>query len=411
LKKLAHGTRLPWAAGKLLSAERWKTYRAQLIAESLKHDIPPADYYLPADFPLILDRKEWLSLAKAAEKLTAEVLAAERELIGRIDLHARLGLPASIRQVLQRWDADCMPSNAARYMRFDFHLTPEGWRISEVNADTLGGFNVASLFTELMAPHYAEYAAPPNPVKAHAEAVRRVVDLKALVAIVRRTVHARDCEAKYLAAELRSKGLGAVIVSPGEVRWKSNRAHIVHAGANQQAGLLIRFLDAEWLPKLRPGSTWKEWFSGSWTPMSNPGTSILIQSKRFPLVWNELRTPVPTWRAMIPETICPSESASTAGADWVLKPVFGRVGTGVMIRGISSGRGYQLVEREAKRNPNSWVAQRRFEMMPLLTPRGIRHVCLGIFTVDGKAAGAYGRLSKTALVDRNAQDIAVLLSG
>ncbi len=410
MKRPSQGAKSPWWAGQPLAEKDWALYGEQLAAESAKSDIPPQDYYLPADFPLVLDEAEWRSLARTAEKLTSEALAAEAELIGRTDLHERLGVPASIREVLRGGEAGRARTGAARYMRFDFHWTREGWRVSEVNADTLGGFNVASLFTELMAPHYAEFAAPPNPVRAHAEAVGRAAGRKGLVAIVRRTVHARDCEAKYLATELRNLGLRALIVSPRAVRWRSNLAYITQAEANQQAALLIRFLDAEWLPKLRPGSQWKEWFSESRTPMSNPGTSILIQSKRFPLVWNELRTAVPTWQEMIPETVCPGESPGRTGADWVLKPVFGRVGTGVMIRGISSGRGYRRVQREAKRNPNRWVAQRRFEMLPLVTPRGLRHVCLGIFTVDGKAAGAYGRLSKTALVDRSAQDVVVLLA-
>jgi uncharacterized circularly permuted ATP-grasp superfamily protein len=136
---------------------------------------------------------------------------------------------------------------------------------------------------------------------------------------------------------------------------------------------------------------------------------MLIQSKRFPLVWDDLETPVPTWRAMIPETRCPSELKRLAEAEWVLKPVFGRVGRGVAIGGISSGRAYQNAVREARKHPNEWVAQRRFEMVPVETARGRRHVCLGIFTVDGKAAGAYGRSAEKALVDLKAQDITVLL--
>jgi hypothetical protein len=174
---------------------------------------------------------------------------------------------------------------------------------------------------------------------------------------------------------------------------------------------LIRFLDAEWLPKLRPGSEWKRWFTGSRTPISNPGTSMLIQSKRFPLVWEELETEVPTWRAMIPETRSPSEVSESAERDWVLKSVFGRVGMGVAIAGIKSGLKYRDAARKARKNPEGWAAQRRFEMEPVETASGARHVCLGIFTVDGKAAGAFGRLSKTALVGPSAQDVAVLLRG
>jgi glutathionylspermidine synthase len=412
LSKSAHHAKLPWTAGNPLTATEWSAYRSRLASESLRHDIPSADYYLPLDFPLVLERKEWQRLATIAEKLTSEVLAAERELFLRNDLHKRLGLPASIREVLRtakEGGEDAKRFGAARYMRFDFHLTSEGLRISEVNADTLGGFNVASLFTELMAPYYSRYSRSPDPVLAHAKAVRQAVGAGGLVAIVRRTVHARDCEAKYMAAELRKQGLKSVIVSPGDLTWRSGRAWIARGRARGAPDLLIRFLDAEWLPKLRPGSLWKRWFRGSETVMSNPGASILIQSKRLPVLWDELKTPMPTWRAVIPETRCPGELQDARQGEWVLKPVFGRVGREVAIRGISSRRGYKEAVRQAKRHPYEWVAQRRFEMLPIETARGRRHICLGVFTVDGKAAGAYGRIAKTALIGLDAKDVVVLL--
>lgn len=403
---------MSWVAGNSLSPQEWKAYGARLASESLKHAIPAADYYPPVDFPLILDRSHWQRLATIAEKLTAEVLRAERELVERIDLHQRLGLPASIREVFReggRGGSKSEPNGAARYMRFDFHITSQGLRISEVNADTLGGFNVASLFTDLMAPYYPRYSRPPDPVRAHAMAARRAVGDGALVAIVRRTVHARDCEAKYLASGLSKQGLRGVIVSPGDLTWKSNRALLTEGNANETPDLLIRFLDAEWLPKLRPGSLWRRWFRRSLTAMSNPGTSILIQSKRLPLVWDDLKTPMPTWRAMIPETRCPSALQNIREGEWVLKPVFGRVGRGVAIRGVNTAGEYKEAGRQAQRHPFGWVAQRRFEMLPIETARGPRHICLGIFTVDGKAAGIYGRTAKRALIGQDAKDTVVLL--
>jgi glutathionylspermidine synthase len=412
LSKSAHCAKLPWTAGNPLTAKEWSAYRSQLASESLKHDIPPADYYLPLDFPLVLPHKEWQRLAVIAEKLTSEVLAAERELVLRTDLHKRLGLPASIRDVLgtaKEGGAEDERFGAARYMRFDFHLTSEGLRISEVNADTLGGFNVASLFTELMATYYSPHSRSPDPVLAHAKAVRQAVGVGGLVAIVRRTVHARDCEAKYMAAELRKQGLQSVIVSPGDLTWRSSRAWITRGDVRGAPDLLIRFLDAEWLPKLRPGSLWKRWFRGSQTIMSNPGTSILIQSKRLPVVWDELKTAMPTWRSMIPKTRCPSELRDMREDEWVLKSAFGRVGRGVAIKGISSGRGYKEAARQARRHPYAWVAQRRFEMLPIETARGRRHICLGVFTVNGKAAGAYARSAKNALIGLDAKDVVVLL--
>jgi hypothetical protein len=40
---------------------------------------------------------------------------------------------------------------ACRIMRFDFHLTSEGWRVSEVNSDVPGGFAEAGASAAMVA--------------------------------------------------------------------------------------------------------------------------------------------------------------------------------------------------------------------------------------------------------------------
>jgi len=51
-----------------------------------------------------------------------------------------------------------------------------------------------------------------------------------------------------------------------------------------------------------------------------------------------------------------------------------------------------------------------FKSVPLKTSDGEEfHLCLGVFTVDGKSAGFYARISDSARIDENAQDIAVLI--
>ena len=62
-----------------------------------------------------------------------------------------------------------------------------------------------------------------------------------------------------------------------------------------------------------------------------------------------------------------------------------------------------------RRDPDSWVAQRRFSTLPLATPLGEMFPCIGVYTVDGKAAGLYGRLSRGPVVDFTAIDTAALI--
>jgi hypothetical protein len=56
------------------------------------------------------------------------------------------------------------------------------------------------------------------------------------------------------------------------------------------------------------------------------------------------------------------------------------------------------------------VAQRRFDAVPLEIDGARSYPCVGVFTIDGRAAGAYGRLAQRPLIDWHAQDVAVMSS-
>src|SRR5690349_16648644 len=109
--------------------------RRHLVLNCCKWDPQVGDVSALAPFPLVLSRQTWAHLAAWAERMTNEALAAEQELLRRPDLHRHLGIPSALRRVLRRTTrADPLPPTA-RVIRFDFHWTSEGWRISEANAD------------------------------------------------------------------------------------------------------------------------------------------------------------------------------------------------------------------------------------------------------------------------------------
>lgn len=401
--------KLPWSAGERLQPEEWKSVRMRLMFDCCKWDIQSEDHSVVADFPLLLEEEAWSSLASHAEKLTQEVLAAERELLCRPDLHARLGLPRGIGKVLRRCLPQTIATGKARVMRFDFHFSSKGWRISEVNADVPGGFIEASGFTELMAGYYPRYLVPPDPAKAYSGAIGEITGEGAVIGLVHATAHCDDRQVmQYLAQELQRKGMKAIALSPNHLKWESGFARVTSSFATVPSALLVRFFPAEWLPSLRPAPSWEPWFCGAKTPISNPGWAILIQSKRFPLVWEELKTLLPTWQSLLPETKCPRDLFRSP-EDWVFKPVFGRVGEDVAIAGVTEQRTYKEILEDVKRHPHHWIAQRRFDDLPLETHSGVRYACVGVFTLDGCAVGAYGRIATKPLIDHEAQDIAVLL--
>lgn len=402
---------VPLTLGSPLSEADWHCVKLTTVFDHCKWDIQSEDHCVLADFPILLNGTDWRQLASWAEALASEALAAETELLSRPELHAALGLPSAICRTLRHCDIGRAPTGAARVMRFDFHFTKEGWRISEVNADVPGGFIEAGGFTELMATYYADTVAPPNPSSAYAEAVVHCVGDKGLIGLVHATAHVDDAQVMhFLAKQIRSRGTRAVLLSPEHLFWESGRSSIACEFASGNPDLLIRFFPAEWLPELQSAAQWEPWFCGGVTRMSNPGTALMIQSKRFPLVWNKLKEPMQTWRSLSPESVCPSKLDLSATNDWVLKPVFGRVGEDVAIAGVTAETDYKNILQAASRHPKYWAAQRRFETVPLSGPEGLYYPCVGVFTLDGRTAGAYGRIARKPLIDHNAQDAAVLIS-
>jgi glutathionylspermidine synthase len=400
----------PLAAADPLPAAAWEAVRLRAVFDCCKWDVQSEDHCVLADFPMYLEAEAWQVLAEAAESLAREAQGAEAELLNRTDLHALVGLPRRARKFLKSAKPIDAPRGAARVIRFDFHCTTEGWRISEANADVPGGFIEASGFAELMAEHYPGYAPPANPANLYCDAIAAAAGERALIGLVHATAHSDDRQVmEYLARVLHSKGLRTLMLSPEHLRWEGGMARVASAFAAAVPALLVRFFPAEWLCDLRPRELWTPWFAAGKTPMSNPASALLIQSKRFPLAWPELNSPLDSWRRLLPETKSPDDLTEPAERDWVLKPIFGRVGEDVGIAGVTESRTYESIARAARKNPGEWAAQRRFEALPIETPYGPRHASLGIFTVDGRAAGAYGRIAAKALIDQEAQDVAVLV--
>jgi hypothetical protein len=101
-------------------------------------------------------------------EIAAEAGAAEREISQRPELLPLLGLPA-LRRVMA--EQEPLTPAAGRVIRFDFHFTPEGWRISEANSDVPGGFSEASYFTGLLAANYPLLRLAGNPAETWCDAL------------------------------------------------------------------------------------------------------------------------------------------------------------------------------------------------------------------------------------------------
>lgn len=401
----------PWVEVEPLGPAEHARLQRRAIFECCKWDPQVEDVSTVAPFPLMLRREAWDEIAALSETLAAETLAAEEELASRPELHGFLGLPRPVRRALRSERREGAPRGIARVLRFDFHWTREGWRISEANTDVPGGFNEGSGFAHLFAPSFPGSEAAGDPAGALAEAVAAETPPGSRIALVHATAYTDDRQVmEFLARELEARGRRAVLAAPDHLRWRDGLAWIRSGWMEADIAAIVRFFPAEWLPNLPRACGWKLFFRGSRTPVSNPATAILTQSKRFPLVWDRLKTSLPEWRRLLPETRDPRETDWKRNPNaWVLKPALGRVGDGIGLAGATSEKDWKQIRRELRFGSRWWAAQRRFEAIPMTVGDETFYPCIGVYTIGGRATGAYGRLARRPIVNHLAQDAAVLI--
>ena len=324
-----------------------------------------------------------------------------------------LAVPSRLKSALRDASRSGPTPTAARVLRFDFHWTTHGWRISEVNSDVPGGFTEASAFPALFAARVPNTLATGDVGRALATAVAAAVEgadvrVPAIGLLAAPGIMEDQQVVAYLAQRLEEQGLEACCARPEQLEWDDHRAVLRCGSARVPLAALIRFYQAEWLAGL-PSDCRRFFFSGGRTPVVNPGTALLTESKRFPLVWDALETPLPLWRRLLPESRDPRSSPWLSDDEWLVKGAFCNTGDAVVARRWATAAQCRSVCRDVWLRPGRWVAQRCFETISLATPTGALYPCVGVYTVNGRAAGAYARLSVGPVVDYRAVDVALLI--
>jgi glutathionylspermidine synthase len=337
-------------------------------------------------------------------------MCAERELLGRRDLHRTLAVPRALRSALRQTQTLGEAPAAFRVMRFDFHWTTAGWQISEVNSDVPGGFSEASEFTRLMCPLVPGTMTPGDPGAHWADTMASRVP-PGDIALLSAPGFMEDQQVvSYLAKLLRARGFRAHLATPERLDCCGGIAHLLSDRGDIQLAAIVRFYQAEWLTNLPRTCPWQRLLAGSKIPVVNPACAVLTESKRFPLVWDELSAPLPTWRRLLPETRDPRDVRWRRDDGWLLKTAYCNTGDTVTARDLSTPRQWRAASIGAWLNPGQWVAQRRFEAVPVPSAMGDIYPCIGVYTIDGHAVGAYTRISSRAIIDYRAIDAALLLT-
>ncbi len=400
---------LPWRVSNAVAPEDFDAIPRRLMLDHCKWDAQVGDVSTIAPFALILRRDAWQQLAKFAEALFSEMVEAERELFTQPKLIDRLGLPEKLKRAFIDSSAGALTPGIARVARFDFHWTDQGWRISEVNSDVPGGFCEASSLSAMMAQHYAPATIAGDVAETWASAMAKNLPPGANVALACAVGYMEDQQVTgYLAKCLERRGIKSHLVRAIELGWESWCASIVRGGKETAVDAIVRFYQGEWLIHL-PNQYWRCMIRGGRTAVGNPPSAILSESKRFPLVWDKLGVPMPTWRKLLPETRDPRDVNWRKDASWLLKSAFCNNGDDVICRDWLAPRDWRRASIWTRLRPSQWVVQRRFKSVVAETAMGPMYPCVGVYVIDGQAAGTYGRLSAGPVVNYSAIDVAILV--
>jgi len=379
-------------------------YRYDVIFNAYKWDPQVGDTNTIARHALIITKETADTLRRLSERLAAELDAMEAALLKRPDLLKQLGFDGRLRKTLATIKNNNHTAHP-RLMRFDFHPTADGWRISEVNSDVPGGLAEASALPQLARRFFAD-AEPGEDVVQHIMQSFTHKISGDRVAFVHATSYADDRQVmQCLSDRFKHDGYETLFAAPDHMRFDNGRPRSVLADAEGPVDGIIRFFPLEWLANLSRRTGWDGYFHCA-APCMNHPAAMLTQSKRLPLVWDALGVDVPCWKELLPHTVEPG--AATDG--YIYKPAFGRVGAGVSVPGVVNDAELVKIKRSARKYNRAWAAQRLFDSAPVMSPDGAaHHVCIGVFTVDGACAGFYGRASDRARIDEYARDIPVLL--
>lgn len=391
--------------------ERFEDYRIDAIFDCYKWDPQFLDNNTLARYALIITEKEYREVAKLTEELDLETREAEEFLNSNLKCAKRLALPKKIYKELKKMSNYDARRNI-RLMRYDFHPTMFGeWAVSEVNSDVPGGFAEASLLPKL-AIRYLEsdkyYSIDFGELLS--KAIAKKVKEKGTIMFVHCTSYSDDRQVmQYIGDKMEELGFKSIYGAADHIRFVNKKAISILDGYEGKIDCIFRFTPLEWLKDIKP-RTWDGYFD-TITPSCNHPIAIFAQTKRFPLIWDILEDngiKLNMWRKLLPDTIEVKDVRGREG--YIYKPACGRVGEKISIEEACNDDEYKQILKDVKKRPKDYLAQKRFVSKALKSSDGKEfHVCLGSYTVDGKHAGFYARISDKPRIDSNAADIPVII--
>ena len=393
--------------------EKYDKYRIDLMFDCYKWDPQFLDHNTISKYALVLSQEEYKQLKELTEAIDLETRNAEEFLNTHLEYAKPLNLSKKLTAEIASM-SNYDPDKHVRLMRYDFHPTIDGnWAVSEVNSDVPGGFAEASMWPKLAMQALNDFSySYINFGEILVNALSKKVPAGGKIMMVHCTCYSDDRQVmQYLGDRLEEKGFKVIYGAADHIHFKDNKAISILDGHEGEIDAIVRFNPLEWVQDIKP-KHWAGYFYTETVSCNHP-IAIFAQTKRFPFVWDTLEKhgiSMDTWRALLPETMIVKDAKGKDG--FIYKPVYGRVGENIGIREACTEKEYKKIMAEVKLLPKRYLAQKKFISAPLLGADGKEyHVCVGSYSVDGKHAGFYARVSEFPRIDSNAADIAVLIEG
>lgn len=401
----------------------YEEYRQQLMFECYKWDPQFVDNNTVAKYALVLTEEEAFKIAKDTELLSAETIQAEEFLNQNLDSAKVLKLPKRLKKEIASMKTYNRDKNI-RLMRFDFHpvrVKGEGegvfnYAVSEVNSDVPGGHAEGSIMPFFAKEVLEKYGGEDKYVYkdlsfALTAAFMKKVPKNGTIFLNHCTCYSDDRQVmEFDRDRLRACGFNVIIGAADHIRFEDKKAYSILDGNECKLDGIFRYTPVEWLLDIKPRK-WQGYFDTEAVACNHP-VSLFAQTKRFPFVWDELEKHginMSNWRRLLPETKEVSKDILD-NDEFIFKPAYGRVGERISIKEACKGDEYSKILRDVKRHPKRYIAQRRFDSMTLPGVNGEEyHVCIGSYSVEGKHASFYARISDLPRIDSNAADIPVLI--
>ena len=390
--------------------DKYDEYRLDLIFNCYKWDPQFLDNNTIAKYALVITEEEHRELEKLTEKLDKETREAEEFLNKNLEYVKKLALPKKIYKELKTMK-NYNTDKHIRLMRYDMHpIEDNKWAVSEVNSDVPGGFAEASLMPQAAIDLLKEEYWYKNFGDNLAIAISKKVKENGTIMLVHCTSYSDDRQVmQFLGDKLTKMGFNIIYAAADHLKFENNEAISILNGNDGKVDFVFRYTPLEWLINIKP-KCWQGYFNTT-TPSCNHPVAIFAQTKRFPLVWDLLENKgirFDTWRDLLPDTLEVKDVKNKKG--YIYKPACGRVGENISIKEACKDDEYKKIIEDVKKHPKQYVAQKRFNSKPLIGENGESfHLCLGSYTVDGKHAGYYARISNVPRIDSNAADIPVLI--